>query len=345
MNNNITDVLIIGSGPAGIFASFQCGCFNLKTIIIDTIDTIGGQCIELYPEKKIFDIPGFLNITGKDLIQNLINQAAKFKPQYILSNQVIDVNINENNEYRFTIKTDKNLIIQAKAIIMATGSGAFQYNKLPLSNAIEFENKTLFYKIDNIEKFRNKNVAIIGGGDSAIDWTLELLDIANNITIIHRRDIFKAINSNIDILHNHINKNNGKINKFTPFILKEIIGKNGIIEKIIIKNLDNSIEQELYCDYLLTFFGLINDNKLISKLSLDKTKQNNINVNISTMETNIKGVFCIGDACFYNGKQKLILSSFHEASMAVHNATLLITKKNTIHFEHSTSLECFADGV
>ncbi len=325
-----TDVAIIGAGPTGLFAVFQCGMLGLKTHIIDSLEQIGGQCTALYPEKPIFDIPAEPSITAADLIEQLEAQAAPFAPTIHLGHQVTEISGLEGD---FTLKTDKNLTLSAKAIIIAGGAGSFGPNRPPIDNIQEFEGHSVFYAIRNRAQFAGKKIVIAGGGDSAIDWANSLAEIAAHITLIHRRDKFRAAQSSLDKLAE--NKASGKIDIITPAQLHQLHGEGGLLHKITISDLDGKTS-EIKADILLPFFGLATDLGPVANwgLGLD---HHQIKTEQSTSQTSAQGIYAIGDIATYPHKLKLILTGFAEAAQAAHHIQRRLNPEQAQHFEYSTT--------
>ena len=325
-----TDVLIIGAGPVGLFTVFELGQLGMKSCVVDSLEDIGGQCTALYPDKPIYDIPAYPSVTAGELIDNLKKQIDPFKPTLLMNQKV-----NELKKHKdfYSVKTSTNNIIESKCIIIAAGNGAFGPNKPPLKNIDSFENKTIFYHIRDKSKFRKKTVAIAGGGDSAVDWAIELSKTSKKIFFIHRRNKLRAIPQNVEILYDLENK--GKIEMMIPYQLDSIEGKNGIINHLIIKNMDEE-KKKLEVDYFLPFFGLSTNLGPIKDWELELEK-NILKVKQETCETNLNGIFAIGDVCSYPGKLKLILTGFSEAAIASHNCFNKINPEKTLHFEYSTT--------
>ena len=325
-----TDVLIIGAGPVGLFTVFELGQLGMKSCVVDSLEEIGGQCTALYPDKPIYDIPAYPSVTAGELIKNLKKQIDPFKPILLMNQKV-----NELKKHKdfYSVKTSTNNIIESKCIIIAAGNGAFGPNKPPLKNIDSFENKTIFYHIRDKSKFRKKTVAIAGGGDSAVDWAIELSKTSKKIFFIHRRNKLRAIPQNVEILYDLENK--GKIEMMIPYQLDSIEGKNGIIDHLIIKNM-NEEKKKLEVDYFLPFFGLSTNLGPIKDWELELEK-NILKVKQETCETNLNGIFAIGDVCSYPGKLKLILTGFSEAAIASHNCFNKINPEKTLHFEYSTT--------
>ena len=325
-----TDVLIIGAGPVGLFTVFELGQLGMKSCVVDSLENIGGQCTALYPDKPIYDIPAYPSVTAGELINNLKKQIDPFKPTLLMNQKV-----NELKKHKdfYIVKTSTNNIIESKCIIIAAGNGAFGPNKPPLKNIDSFENKTIFYHIRDKSKFRKKTIAIAGGGDSAVDWAIELSKTSKKIFFIHRRNKLRAVPQNVEILYDLENK--GKIEMMIPYQLDSIEGKNGIIDHLIIKNMDEK-KKKLEVDYFLPFFGLSTNLGPIKDWELELEK-NILKVKQETCETNLNGIFAIGDVCSYPGKLKLILTGFSEAAIASHNCFNKINPEKTLHFEYSTT--------
>jgi thioredoxin reductase (NADPH) len=299
-----TDVVIIGAGPVGLFAVHQLGIKGLKSEVIDNLDKAGGQCIELYPDKPIYDIAGIPKCTGEELTKNLLEQIKPFKTNFHLNERVQEIRSEGNN---WIVKTSQNKIFSSPNIIIAGGVGSFEPRKLPGKEAEKYEGKNIFYSITDKNKFKNKKICIFGGGDSALDWALELSKIAK-VTLVHRREEFRGAPHTLDQI-----KKEGKVDLKTKFQLSSIKGDDKI-KSIILKN-DDGKETEIETDYILGFFGLIMQLGPISEWGLNMDKKT-IKVNTENFQTNKKGIFAIGDICIYPGKLKLILSGFHEGALA-----------------------------
>ena len=322
-----TDVIIIGAGPVGLFAVFELGLLNLKCHLIDNLNKIGGQCSELYPEKPIYDIPAYPKISGQELIDNLILQTKPFEPVFHLKQQADSI---KKVEGGWELTTSNNIIILARCIVIAAGSGSFVPRRPPLENIEEFENKSIFYAIKDKSKFKNKKILIAGGGDSALDWTNDLALIAD-VTLMHRRKEFRAAPDSVSkILELEKDK---KIN-FKLGQLTQLIGKNGNLQKIKYRNQDEIGEIDV--DYLLPFFGLKMELGPIANWGIN-LNENLIKVDTEKFETSIPTIFAIGDINTYPGKLKLILSGFHEAALMAQKcfAYCFPDKKNV--FKYTTS--------
>ncbi len=322
------DTIVIGAGPVGLFAVHQLGIKGLKSVVIDNLDKVGGQCIELYPDKPIYDIPAVPECTGEELTKRLFDQIKPFKTEFFLNERVDEVTQDKNN---WIIKTNKNNQFIAPNIIIAGGVGSFEPRKLSIEDAEKFEDKFIFYAVKNKEKFKNKNISIFGGGDSALDWALELSKFSN-INLIHRRNEFRGTPHTL----NEIKKleKEGKISIKTPCQLNSIEGEKDI-KSISIKFDDGKIEK-IKTDFVLSFFGLVMKLGPIAEWGLNMSKKT-ITVNSENFETNKKGIFAVGDICNYPGKLKLILSGFHEVALASVECFKRARPNEKYRFEFTTS--------
>ena len=302
-----TDTIIIGAGPVGLFAVHQLGIKGLKSIVIDNLDKAGGQCIELYPDKPIYDIPAVPECTGEELTNKLLEQIKPFNTEFFLNERVEEVKQDKKN---WIIKTNNNNEFLAPNIIIAGGVGSFEPRKLSVKEAEKFEGKSLFYAVRNKEEFKNKNISIFGGGDSALDWTLELSKFSK-INLIHRRDKFRGAPHTLSEIKKL--EKDGKISIKTPCQLGSIEGDTNI-ESITLK-FDNGKTEKIKTDIILSFFGLIMKLGPIAEWGLNMNKKT-VEVNSENFQTNKKGIFAVGDICNYPGKLKLILSGFHEVALA-----------------------------
>ena len=323
-----TDVLVIGAGPTGLFAVHQLGIIGLKAEIVDNLDKIGGQCIELYPDKPIYDIPAIPECTGEELTNNLIKQLKPFKPNIHLNERVEEVKKDKNF---WIIKTNKGKEFQVYNIIIAGGVGSFEPRKFSAKGSEKFEGKELFYSVKNKVIFKNKTVCIFGGGDSALDWAIELSN-TSKVILVHRRDDFRGAQVSIDKVKQL--EKEGKIQLFTKYQLNSVDGENKL-EKISIKHDDGNLK-DIKTDYVLGFFGLIMQLGPIANWGLNIDKKT-IPVNTENFETNEKGIFAIGDLCSYPGKLKLILSGFHEGALAARGCFKLARPDETLRFEFTTT--------
>jgi thioredoxin reductase (NADPH) len=323
-----TDVIIVGAGPVGLFAVHQLGIKGLKAEVIDNLDKAGGQCIELYPEKPIYDIPAVPECTGKELTDNLLKQIKPFQTNFHYNERVDEVTQDKNN---WIIKTNKNKKIIAPNIIIAGGVGSFEPRKLSLKDAEKFEGKSVFYSVTDKELLKNKNISIFGGGDSALDWALELSK-TSKINLIHRRNEFRGAPHTLSEIKKL--EKQGKISIKTPCQINSIDGEKNI-KSIEIKYDDNKIEK-LDTDIILGFFGLIMKLGPIAEWGLNMDKKV-ISVNTNNFETNKAGIFAVGDICTYPGKLKLILSGFHEVALASVECFKRARPNEKYRFEFTTS--------
>ena len=323
-----TDVLIIGAGPVGLFTVQQLGLIGLKAEVVDNLDKIGGQCIELYPDKPIYDIPALPECTGESLTKNLLEQIKPFKTNFHLNERVQEISKEENN---WKIKTNKNKIFIAPNIIIAGGVGSFEPRKFSVKGAEIFENKGVFYSVKDKNFFKSKKVCIFGGGDSALDWAIELSKFAE-ITLVHRRNEFRGAEHSCEIVRKL--EKEGKIKIKTPFQIQSIEGKDKI-NSIILKKEDGKTE-EIKTDFILGFFGLIMKLGPIAEWGLNLDKKT-IPVDTENFQTNKKGIYAIGDICTYPGKLKLILSGFHEGALAARACFKLARPNEKYRFEFTTT--------
>ncbi len=300
-----TDVVIIGAGPCGIFAVFELGLLDVKSHLIDNLDKIGGQCAELYPDKNLYDIPSRPALTGQELIDDLMKQAEPFNPSYHLNQLTSEIILEEDS---IIVKTNVNTSIKCKSIIVAAGSGCFVPRKLPITNNETFENKNIFYSVKKRQDYKDKNILIAGGGDSALDYVLGFKDIAKSITLIHRRKEFKAVQDSVNKVMTMVD------NKEIDFFMSTVKTMAGTADnKVNIELNDGTILKDI--DAIFPFFGLKIELGPIADWGINLDK-NLISVNTESFETSVPRIFAIGDICYYPGKLKLILSGFHEASLA-----------------------------
>ena len=323
-----TDVLIIGAGPTGLFCVHQLGIIGLKCEVVDNLDKIGGQCIELYPDKPIYDIPAIPVCTGEELTSKLIEQIKPFKTNFHLSDRVEEVKKNKNN---WIIKTIKGKEFKTTSIVVAGGVGSFEPRKFSVKECEKFEGKEVFYSVKDKTIFKDKTVSIFGGGDSALDWAIELSN-NSNVKLIHRRDEFRGAESSVNKVKQL--EKEGKVEILTKYQLSSIEGKNKI-ESIDIKHDDGNIKK-IKTNYVLGFFGLIMQLGPILNWGLNLDKKH-IPVNTENFETNQKGIFAIGDICTYPGKLKLILSGFHEGALAARGCFKYARPDEKLRFEFTTT--------
>ena len=331
-----TDVLIVGAGPTGLFCAHQLGIIGLKCEIVDNLDKLGGQCIELYPDKPIYDIPAIPECTGEELTNNLIEQIKPFNFKSHLSDRVQEIK-NEND--RWLVKTSKGKEFLTTNIIIAGGVGSFEPRKFPTKNCEKFEGKSVLYSIKDKTIFKDKSVVIFGGGDSALDWAIELSK-NSKVTLIHRRDEFRGAGASVEKLY-ELEKEN-KLDVLTKFSIKDVKG-NGKLESVEIKGDDGEI-RSINTDYVLGFFGLIMQLGPILDWGLNIDKKL-IPVNTENFETNKKGIFAIGDICFYPGKLKLILSGFHEGALAARGCFKYSRPNEKYKLEFTTTSKAVKDRL
>ena len=323
-----TDVLVIGAGPAGLFCVHQLGIIGLKCEVVDNLDKIGGQCIELYPDKPIYDIPAIPVCTGEELTNNLIKQIKPFKTKFHLNDRVEEIKKNKN---KWIVKTSKGKEFTSSSIIIAGGVGSFEPRKFPVKECEKFEGKQILYSIKDKNAFKNKTVSIFGGGDSALDWAIEL-SIDSKVQLIHRRDEFRGAQASIDKVK-ELSKE-GKIELLTKYQLKSVDGDSKI-KSISVKHDDGTVKK-IETNYVLGFFGLIMKLGPIVNWGLNLDKKH-IPVDTEKFETNQQGIFAIGDICTYPGKLKLILSGFHEGALAARGCFKYAKPDETLRFEFSTT--------
>tara|TARA_B100000579_G_scaffold16994_1_gene12032 strand:+ start:260 stop:1312 length:1053 start_codon:yes stop_codon:yes gene_type:complete len=333
-----TDILIIGGGPTGLFTVFEAGLLKMKCHILDSLTQPGGQCIELYPKKPIYDIPGYPEIIAGDLIENLLEQIKPFDPSYTLGETAL--NLDKDDDGSFKVTTDKGTEISAKIIAIAGGLGTFTPRKPNISNITDYEDKGILYMIKDPNEFDGKTVVIAGGGDSALDWSIHLSKIAKKVILIHRRNEFRGANDSVASVQKL--KDLGKIDVITPAQVSKLNGKNKL-ESIIVE-IDGN-ENEIETDYFIPLFGLVPKLGPIKDWGLN-IENNAIKVNNSLdYQTNIDGIYAIGDVNTYPGKLKLILSGFHEAAVMCHSAYSKLNpdKKNILKYTTVSGIEGF-DG-
>ena len=323
-----TDTLIIGAGPVGLFCVHQLGIIGLTCEVVDNLDKIGGQCIELYPDKPIYDIPAIPECTGEELTNNLLKQIKTFKTNFHLNERVEEI---KQDEKKWLIKTNKGTQFEASSIIIAAGVGSFEPRKFSTKEIEKYEGKKILYSVKDKKIFKDKTVTIFGGGDSALDWAIELSN-TSKVILVHRRDDFRGMQASIDKVNQL--KEEGKIEIYTKYQLDSVEGDDKI-ESINIKHDDESIK-EIKTDYVLGFFGLIMKLGPIAEWGLNLDKKT-IPVNTENFETNKKGIFAIGDICSYPGKLKLILSGFHEGALAARGCFKYAKPNEKYRFEFTTS--------
>ncbi|MDE2228497.1 MAG: NAD(P)/FAD-dependent oxidoreductase [Alphaproteobacteria bacterium] len=328
MTETATDVAIVGAGPVGLFAVFECGMLKMRSCVVDALEAPGGQCAALYPEKPIYDIPGYPRIDAQELVRKLVEQAAPFAPAYQLGHPVIAL---EHRDGGFVLRT-ANATIAARAVIVAAGAGAFGPNRPPLDGIERYEGKSVFYLVTRREDFRGKRVVIVGGGDSAVDWALSLAEIAATVMLVHRRTKFRAAPENVARLAALAKA--GAIDLVTPYQLHALDGEGGMLRAVTVADLDGKT-RTLLADILLPFFGLATDLGPIAQWGLD-LERHHVKIEPATCATSQPGIFAIGDVAHYPGKLKLILSGFAEAALAARAIFPLVHPGEALHFEYST---------
>ena len=331
-----TDALIIGAGPTGLFTAHQLKLIGLNCEIVDNLDKIGGQCIELYPDKPIYDIPAIPECTGEELTKNLIDQLKPFNIKFHLNERVEEVKSNKGN---WQVKTNKGTEFSTPNIIIAGGVGSFEPRKFTPKECEKFENKSIFYSIKDKSIFKGKTVSIFGGGDSALDWAIELSK-SSKINLIHRRDEFRGASATVDKVH-ELSKL-GKINLLTRYQLSGVKGSSKL-EGVEITH-ENKEVKTFNTDYILGFFGLIMQLGPIANWGLNLNKKT-IEVDTEKFETNQKGIYAVGDICTYPGKLKLILSGFHEGALAARACFKLARPNEKYRFEFTTSSKTIKDRL
>jgi len=331
-----TDALIVGAGPTGLFCAHQLGIIGLKCEIVDNLDKLGGQCIELYPDKPIYDIPAIPECTGEELTNNLVEQIKPFNFNSHLSDRVQEIK-NEND--RWIVKTSKGKEFLTTSIIIAGGVGSFEPRKFPIKNCEKFEGKSVLYSIKDKTIFKDKSVVIFGGGDSALDWAIELSK-NSKVTLIHRRDEFRGAPASVAKLKDL--QKEKKLDVLTKFSIKDVKG-NDNLEIVEVKGDDGEVKT-INTDYVLGFFGLIMQLGPILEWGLNIDKKL-IPVNTENFETNKKGIFAIGDICFYPGKLKLILSGFHEGALAARGCFKYSRPNEKYRLEFTTTSKTVKDRL
>ena len=324
------DVVIIGAGPSGLFAVFECGMLGLKCAVFDSLAEIGGQCTALYPEKPIYDIPGFPSVLAGDLIAQLEAQAAPFAPDYYTGQQIVSLG-QESGLWR--VISSRGTEVECHAIIVAAGPGAFGPNRPPLPDIEKYEGSGVFYMVRRKEDFRGKRIVVAGGGDSAVDWALALAPIAEKLYIVHRRDKFRAAPESIRLMEDL--KDKGQIETIVPYQLHELKGKDGRLTDVVVSTMDGE-QRILQADTLLPFFGLAAELGPLADwgFALD---HKHILVDPATCQTDIDGIYAIGDIAAYKNKLKLILTGFNEGALAAHAIHRQIFPDRDLHFEYSTT--------
>ena len=326
-----TDVVIIGAGPIGLFAVFELGLLDMKAHLIDILDKIGGQCAELYPEKPIYDIPGIPYTSAQGLVDALLRQIKPFGAQYHLGEMVETVE--KIGDPLFRVKTDQGKEFLSKIVVIAAGGGSFQPKRPPIPGVEPYEGKSVFYAVRKMDAFRHKRILIVGGGDSALDWTLNLAPLAKHLTLLHRRSEFRAAPDSVNKMMALVGQ--GKID-FVLGQVTSLVGAEGQISQAMVKTNDGSTF-EIGCDVMLPFFGLTMKLGPVANWGFELKNNELIPVETSSFETSMPGVFAIGDINWYPGKLKLILSGFHEAALMAQKAYHYVYPEKRLAFQYTTS--------
>jgi thioredoxin reductase (NADPH) len=325
-----TDAVIIGAGPCGLFTVFELGLLDIRCHVLDILDRPGGQCAELYPEKPIYDIPALPIVTGSELTSRLLEQAKPFNPQFHYNQMVTE--LAKQDDGRFLLKTDGDLSFLAKVVVIAAGGGSFMPKKPPIPEIDTYENKSVFYSVKKMETFRGKDVLIIGGGDSALDWTLNLQPLAKSMTLLHRRDEFRAAPDSVKKMRELVEagKMQLKIGQVTG-----LKGEGGLLSAATVKGNDGA-SFDVATNAMLPFFGLTMKLGPVAEWGLN-LHENLIKVDTEKFETSTPGIFAVGDINWYPGKLKLILSGFHEAALMAQQAFRIINPGERLMFQYTTS--------
>ena len=326
-----TDVVIIGAGPIGLFAVFELGLLDMKAHLVDILDKIGGQCAELYPEKPIYDIPGIPTTSAQGLINGLLEQIKPFNAQYHLTEMVETVE--KIGDPLFRVKTDQGTEFECKVVVIAAGGGSFQPKRPPIPGIEPYEGKSVFYAVRKMEAFRDKNVLVVGGGDSALDWTLNLAPLAKRLTLIHRRSEFRAAPDSVNKMMALVNA--GKIDLALGQVTG-LSGGDGQLDKATLKANDGTM-RDIACDAMLPFFGLTMKLGPVANWGFELRDNEYIPVETASFETSVPGIFAIGDINWYPGKLKLILSGFHEGALMAQKAYHYVYPEKKLTFQYTTS--------
>lgn len=326
-----TDVVIVGAGPVGLFAVFECGMLGLRCHVVDALDMIGGQCTALYPDKPIYDIPALPVVAASDLIDRLEEQARPFAPAYHLGQRVEELSHADDGRWR--VLTSTGTAIECAAVVIAAGVGAFGPNRPPLEGIENYEGRGVLYAVRRAADLAGKRVVIAGGGDSAVDWAIVLAKTTASVTVVHRRDRFRAAPGSVARMQALVRS--GRIDLVVPYQLAGLEGQNGVLEAVDVASLDGD-RKRLPADILLPFFGLSMNIGPIASWGVELVR-NHVAVDPATCATNVDGLFAIGDIATYPGKLKLILSGFAEAATAAHAVYGIARPDEPLHFEYSTT--------
>jgi thioredoxin reductase (NADPH) len=325
-----TDAVIIGAGPCGLFAIFELGLLDIKCQVIDILDRPGGQCAELYPEKPIYDIPALPIVTGAELTHKLLEQVKPFKPEFHFNQMVTE--LKKLGEANFELKTDGGLTFRSKVVVIAAGGGSFQPKKPPIPGIDAYEGKSVLYSVKKMEALRGKDILIVGGGDSALDWTLNLQPLAKSLTLLHRRDDFRAAPDSVKKMRELVAA--GKM-QFKLGQVTGLAGDDGLLSTVHVKSTDGTAF-DVAANALLPFFGLTMKLGPVADWGLN-LHENLIPVDTAKFESSVHGIFAIGDINTYPGKLKLILCGFHEAALMAQEAFHIKNPGERLLFQYTTS--------
>ncbi len=326
-----TDVVVIGAGPVGLFAVFECGMLKMRCHVVDTFEAVGGQCTALYPEKPIYDIPGFPRIAAGELVDNLARQAAPFEPTYHLGQTVRELHSIDEGSIEVVLSGGGRIV--ARAVIIAAGGGLLGPNRPPLAGIEGYEGRHVLYRVGSVEALRGRRIVVAGGGDSAVDWTLALLDVAAHVMLVHRRAKFRAAPASVQALHDAAER--GRLELVTPCQLHGLEGDGSTLAAVTVAD-DTGAVRRLEADTLLALFGIATELGPIADWGL-RIEHQQIAIDPATGETSRPGIYAIGDVTVYPGKLKLILTGFAEAAAAAHAIYKRMHPGQVLHFEHSTT--------
>jgi len=327
-----TDVVIVGAGPCGLFQVFELGLLGLKAEVIDSLRQPGGQCSELYPEKPIYDIPAIPECTGNELTERLLKQVEPFGAGMHLNEEVSVVE--KRDDGSFHVETSKGTTFSAKAVVIAGGVGSFQPRPIRVADVESYEGKSLHYKVRDPKQFADKNVVIFGGGDSALDWVLDLAKVAKKVSVVHRRDEWRAAPATVDQMRQLIA--DGVVDEYTSCKISALHGTDGTLEKVTIQSKSGDETTDIEADQVLVFFGLIPKLGPIAEWGLDINRKT-INVDTEKFQTSEPGIYAVGDINFYPGKKKLILCGFHEAALAAFAIKQQVEPDKKVHVQYTTT--------
>jgi thioredoxin reductase (NADPH) len=325
----VTDVVIVGAGPCGLFAIFELGLLDISCHVVDILDRPGGQCAELYPEKPIYDIPALPVVTGQELTNRLMEQVKPFKPVFHF-NQMVTA-LERTDDGGFELRTDGDVVLRCKAVVIAAGGGSFQPKKPPIPGIDAFEGTSVFYSVKKMETFRGRDVLVVGGGDSALDWTLNLQPVARSMTLLHRRDDFRAAPDSVNKMRKLV------ADGAMRFLIGQITGlkgSGGRLDAALVKGPEGTFE--VATNAMLPFFGLTMKLGPVAQWGL-RLEEERIPVDTEKFETSTPGIFAIGDINHYPGKLKLILSGFHEAALMAQQVFHIKNPGERLVFQYTTS--------